>query len=265
MSEVLPDQAAGLRKLLGHEPFRSIAVACAEAGEGSAAVAANLAAALGHQGRDVLLVDCTGGPGGATQILGEGKASGAQVISAQRRGLRVTCLAALDARRLAQSLDRHAGDPDVLLVDAPPGDLACAAAARELILVVSPSASAVTSGYRLLKRLEGQWGRRRVLVLVDRVSCTAQGDRIFGNLSATCRRFLHLPVEYLGSIPDDERIRRAARLRQTVIEAFPESETARALSACAEQLWRSPFPGDAGVVDFAHRLIETVRSPLSSG
>ena len=150
-------------------------------------------------------------------------------------------------------------------MDAPPDDLACAAAARELLLVVSPSASAVTSGYRLLKRLEGQWGRRRVLVLVDRVSSTAQGDRIFGNLSATCRRFLNLPVEYVGSIPDDERIRRAARLRQTVMEAFPQSETARALSACAEQLWRSPFPGDDGVVDFARRLIQAAGSPLSSG
>ena len=261
MSEALSDQAAGLRKLLRREALRSITVACAELTEGHGAVTANLAAALGRQGRQVLLVDCRGRPHGAAQILGVRSDAGLRAPAPAE--LRVTCVAAEDARGLSRALAGHAADADVLMVDAVPGDMACAAASREVILLVRPGAQGVTGGYRFLKRLEGQWGRRRILVLVDGASSRAQADRIFGNLSGACRRFLNLPVEYVGFIPDDERIRRAARLRQTVMEAFPESETARALGACAERLARSPFPADDGVADFAHRWVEAARAPQS--
>jgi flagellar biosynthesis protein FlhG len=263
MSETPLDQAAGLRKLLKRSPFRSITVAGAEARENAAAVAGNLAAALAHQGRTVLFADCAGdlsspGPQGAADR--RDSESGCTVV----RDSRVTSLAAADPQGLASALDRHPGNAEMLLVCGPPGDLACAAASREILLVVTPSPAAVTSGYRLLKRLQARWGQRRVLILVEQASIPAQADQIFGNLSGTCRRFLNLPVEYLGWIPDDERIRRAARLRQTVMEAFPQSEAALALSACAERLCRSPFPGDGGVADFAHRLIELTGTTVAS-
>ena len=129
--------------------------------------------------------------------------------------------------RLAQVLETLREDVDVLLVDAPPGDLVWSAAAGDLILLAGPGAHAMTESYRLIKRLNVDGGRRRMHILANRMQSASHADKIFGNLSATSKRFLNLPLEFLGCIPDDERMLRAARLRQMVVEAFPESDCAR--------------------------------------
>jgi hypothetical protein len=76
---------------------------------------------------------------------------------------------------------------------------------------------------------------------------------------------LNLPLESVGQIPDDERMLHAARLRQPVVEVFPEAGCARALRDCAETLSRWPYPGEDGFADFAIRLIETARILGSTG
>jgi hypothetical protein len=53
---------------------------------------------------------------------------------------------------------------------------------------------------------------------------------------------------------------RAARLRQMVIEAFPEAGCARALGDCAATLSRWSYPGEDSFADFGIRLVETART-----
>lgn len=261
MSEALLDQAAGLRRLLRPSCLRSITVVGAEPSVDPSLVTANLAAALTQHGRAVLLVEYAGRPRATPKILGApGHGRAAELAWSGPRALRASFAGAQDVLRLVQTLDPAAKSADVLLIEAPPpADLACAAASRELILSVSPSTHGVTGSYRFLKRLYSRYGRRRVLVLVNQAGSEAHAGRIFGNLSATCRRFLNLPVEYMGFIPDDERIERAARLRQPVTEAFPESGPALAWNACAERLLRWPYPGEDGFAEFASRLVAAAR------
>jgi flagellar biosynthesis protein FlhG len=247
-------------------------------------VTVNLAVALARLGRRVLLLDCSAGPRSAAWLLGappvrdllegtRGVSDPESLVAAGFAGVRVARAKALvtlagapgpEVSGLARVLDTLREDAEVVLVDAPPGSVALGAASGELILLAGPGSQAMIESYRLIKRLYTDFGQRRIYILVNRASPT-HADRIFGNLSATSRRFLNLPLEAVGRIPDDERMLRAARLRQPVVEAFPEAGCARALCDCANTLSRRPYPGEDGFADFATRLVETAQILGSTG
>jgi len=147
----------------------------------------------------------------------------------------------------------------MLVIDAPVGDLVLAAAARELLLVVGPDPDAITSSYRYLKRLRAEGGAGFVEVVVNRAQSAPHADKIFGNLSSTSRRFLSLPLELMGRIPQDDRLARALRLRQPVMDVFPQAPGAMALQQCVANLLRWPNTGEDGLAAFTSRLLEMGR------
>jgi len=282
MTEVVLDQATGLRRLLAPSALRTIAIGSAGPTAGRSVITANLAVALARQGRGVVVLDCAPARGSAGWLLAsqppadlmavgardlratfaEG-VGGVRVARAPRLGLARSFESA--SAHLAQVLETLREDVDVLLVDAPPGDLVWSAAAGELIVLTGPGAQAMTESYRLIKRLNVDGGRRRMHILANRMQSASHADKIFGNLSATSKRFLNLPLEFLGCIPDDERMSRAARLRQMVVEAFPESECARAVRECADAVLRWNYTGEDGFADFAIRLVDNARMHASTG
>ena len=283
MTEVVLDQATGLRRLLAQSALRTIAVGSAAPAAGRSVITANLAVALARQGRGVVVLDCAPARGSAGWLLGAqphadltdasppGDLRGTLAVGVG--GVRVARAPALGvarsfesaSARLAQVLETLRDDVDVLLVDARPGDLVWSAAAGELILLAGPGAQAMTESYRLIKRLNIDGGRRRMHILVNRTQSASHADRIFGNLSATSKRFLNLPLEFLGCVPDDERMLRAARLRQLVVEAFPGSECARSVRECADAVLRWNYTGEDGFADFAIRLVDSARMRASTG
>jgi flagellar biosynthesis protein FlhG len=282
MTEVVLDQATGLRRLLAPSALRTIAIGSAGPTAGRSVITANLAVALARQGRGVVVLDCAPARGSAGWLLASQPP--ADLVAVGARNLRATFAEGVGGVRvaraprlglarsfesasahLAQVLETLREDVDVLLVDAPPGDLVWSAAAGELIVLTGPGAQAMTESYRLIKRLNVDGGRRRMHILANRMQSASHADKIFGNLSATSKRFLNLPLEFLGCIPDDERMSRAARLRQMVVEAFPESECARAVRECADAVLRWNYTGEDGFADFAIRLVDNARMHASTG
>jgi flagellar biosynthesis protein FlhG len=280
VTELLFDQAAGLRKLLNQSRLRTIAIASAAPRAGRTTIAVNLAVALAQKGHDVLLLDAASGRNSAAWLLNaepgadlldgwHGAAGVEHLIAEGSAGVRVVCAQAA-VRALPRANLRHADDlaqlfhtlhqsAGMVLVDPPAGDLSLVSAARETVLVVGPQLPAITDSYRLLKRLHA-CGSRRVHVLVNRVINKAHGDTIFGNLSSTSRRFLNLPLALIGQVPDDARLARAARMRQSVMDAFADAPSARALRDSADILVRDPSSGEDGFVEFAHRLLACART-----
>ena len=285
MTEILFDQAAGLRRLLAQSALRTITVASATPRCGRTLVTANLAVALARRGHGVLLLDCASGQGSAAALLGaqpradlllaargvadpgalaaEG-AAGVRVVQVRALAAALEQSRSLDPARLAQALDTLREGADIVLVDAPPADLAWGSASRELVLLVGPGAQAMTGSYRLIKRLQAGYRRQTIHILVTQPHSSTHADRIFGNLSATSRRFLNLPLASMGHILNDEHVLRAAQLRQPVVEAFPDADCAQALRACAETLSRCPHPGEDALAEFATRLVETARTPAAA-
>jgi flagellar biosynthesis protein FlhG len=276
MTDLLADQAAGLRKLLAQRALRTIAVISAEAGAGRTTVVVNLAVALAHREQSVLVIDAGDGDANAALLLEaapspdlidalSGAAAGETLAANGVAGVRVL-RASAGARvltaagsRLVETFEALAHEPGIVLIDAAAGSLRLAAAARETVLVVGPGPDSITESYRLLKQLHHACGGHRVHVLVNRAASKAHADTIFGNLSFTSRRFLNLSLEAMGHLPEDARLARAARHRQSVIAAFPHAPSARAMLECADTLLRWSHPGEDGFGQFAHRLLESTR------
>lgn len=273
------DQAAGLRRIFGKEPALSLVVMGGDGGSGCTSVAVNLALGLAREGRRVGLLDCRGGEGSASSLLGvdvpglhealDGRVRVTRVLVQAREHLWVADCAGLASHiarapgrwrdPLESALGEMEGQLDFLLVDAPrlatPGALWFAAAAEDIVAVVGRGAGGITQAYAAVKRLQAETGRRRAAVLLARCEDADQGERIFGNLSATSKRFLNFSLEYMGWIPEDGAVSEATRQRRPVAEAAPDCAAARAFGAMSATLARRASSGLFGG-SYASRLLE---------
>ena len=210
MAKLIPDQAAGLRRLAGREGVQVITILAGHSGAGKTIAATNLASALSRAGRAVKVVD-----------------------TPLRNGL---------SPQVAASLELNGEVPDVVLVDTPAHRLdACAWIEQtEIVIVLVPDAESIKAGYSLLKQLHSEYGIGSFHVVLNQVTDRAAGDAIARNFSAAAGRFLGVSVHYLGHIPHDLQLERAARLKKSVVEAFPIAESARQFRQMADKLVSLP-------------------------
>ncbi len=79
----------------------------------------------------------------------------------------------------------------------------------------------------------------------------SEGRRTADALAATCRAFLHVVPEYLGSVPRDARALEAVRRQTQLLTLYPQSPAARAVCAAAQRLHErlpaAPAPVHAGL------------------
>jgi MinD-like ATPase involved in chromosome partitioning or flagellar assembly len=220
------DQAAGLRKLVGRgDELQVISIVAAQRGVGKTLASTNLAAALMRAGRSVKLVD-TPRAGLAFQY-----ASGS-----------------------------HDGTPDIVLVDARAhGDEPYAGLERtEIVIVVLPDAESIKAGYALLKQVHHYYGISNVHVLANRVIDSRAAASIARNLADAAAHFLGVAVHYLGHIPQDRELEQAARLKKSVVDAFPIAESARQFRQIADQLLS--LPGRTDLSELGNPMQQLVMS-----
>lgn len=240
MVKRVADQAEGLRRLLAGRTMRVIALAAGVSGAGQTTVTLNLAAALARQGRDVLVLDETGGLADALALrvrhdlvdvcLGQGSPFDARTMAPDGFGV----LAARPCRQ------REAGvvQPLACLADAPPDvvliDIArdassrlspLAAEAHDLLVVLGAGAAAITDTYRWLKQAHSEHAMAQCRVWINRAGA-ADACRVADNLAQTAARYLGMSLALAGCLPADPLVARARQLRRTVIDAFPASAAA---------------------------------------
>ncbi|MCW5624641.1 MAG: P-loop NTPase [Burkholderiales bacterium] len=284
MAELMPDQAAGLRRMFARSMVRTVTLTSGKAGTGRSVIAGNLAAALARRGQSVCVLDQNRGRRSVSEQMGVVLPHDladvvrrdrllADVLVSGPDGVRF--VGAAEAVRLLGSLPedeevrltRAFGSLqpaiDVMLVDAPSAESAHAPcytlASAEVIVVVSGEADAITEAYSLIKRLTWDFARRRFHVLVNRVRTEEQAGAIFDNLAGTARRYLGVELASLGWIPEDDILRKAVRLRQTVVGAFPEAPSSAALHAIADTVMQWPYAGEDCLDGFVQRLVQASR------
>lgn len=263
---------------------RTVTLTAGKAGTGRSSIAANLACALARRGQSVCVLDQNGGRRGVADHLGvrvqhdladvvrRDRALGDIIVSGPEA---IRFVVAVEATRLLGSLPAEeelrlvktfgALEPaiDMLLVDAPSAETDSAPcyslAATEVIVVVSGAAEAITEAYALIKRLSWDFARRRFHVLVNRVRTAEQAEAIFTNLDRTAERYLGVKLSSLGFIPDDDSLRKATRLKQAVVSAFPEAPSAIALRTVAETVMQWPYAGEDCLDGFVQRLVQASR------
>jgi flagellar biosynthesis protein FlhG len=101
-------------------------------------------------------------------------------------------------------------------------------------------------------------------VVVNKVAGEKAARTVFENMAKLARRNLAARLEYLGCIPRDDKLKRAAQLGKSVVEAFPAAVSAQSYMGLALKLLLMPMCQDdaPGAVSNAMRdLMQQVSQP----
>jgi flagellar biosynthesis protein FlhG len=260
-------QAATLEKLNASRPVKVIAVTGGKGGVGKTTVSANLALGMAAQGREVMLVDADLGLANVDVMLGlharyhmghvlEGRCTledaivtgprGVQIVPAASGVKRMANLTALEHAGLIRAFSELYHRVDVLIVDTAAGlsesVLTFSQAAHHVLVVVCDEPASITDAYALVKVLSREHGVRRFQVLANQTRQSGEGAALYQKIARVCDRFLNVTLEFAGSVPFDDYLRRAVQRQAAVVEAFPATHASIALKNLALKADRWPVP-----------------------
>ncbi len=144
----------------------------------------------------------------------------------------------MHAARIADAFDTLAAQADIVLLNGMlDGDDAFPIAAMEsgeIVIQVSTGPTSIKSAYILLKRLSDKLGRRRFSLLVTG-GAEKEAQMVYDNIAQAASRYMATQLDFLGAIPADEHLARAAGQGRTVIDAFPSASASLAFKRIAGQ------------------------------
>ncbi len=236
-----------------------VAVGSGKGGVGKSTVAVNLACALNRLGHAIGVMDADIYGPSVPKMMGAVRRptiTGEQLDPVENFGLKMMSMALLMdgstpviwrgpmIMKAIQQFTRAVnwGELDVLIVDLPPGtgdaqlSLAQTVALDGAVIVTTPQDVALEVARRGIQMFEKV--SVRILGIVENMSyyvCPHCGERddVFGHGGAR-QEAERLEVPFLGEIPLDTEIRICGDKGLPVVEAAPESESAKAFLKCAE-------------------------------
>lgn len=133
---------------------------------------------------------------------------------------------------------------DIIIVDTGAGIsdsvLEFLVAGGEVLLVTTPEPTSITDSYSLLKALSRhpRYDKESMSVkmIANRVIREEDGWNLFQKLNAVVERYLKMPISYLGSIPQDEKLLKAVMQQTPVSLQSPTAKSSLAYEAMAYKL-----------------------------
>lgn len=264
-------------------PVRAIAVTGGKGGVGKTNVSVNLAVAMADLGKRVMVLDADLGLANIDVVLGlhpeydlshvlRGERTLEEVVLEGPSGVKIVP-AASGIRHMAElSQAEHAGlirgfsdlsaDLDVLIVDTAAGIsdtvISFSRAVQELIVVVCDEPASITDAYAMIKLLNREYGISRFRILANMTRSAQEGRDLYNKMCLVTDRYLDVMLNYIGSIPYDENMRKAIKRQKPVVHAFPRSQSAQTLKNLAKKADNWPVPSGASghLQFFVERLVK---------
>lgn len=268
------DQAEQLRNIIkmNHQMpapdkrmARVITVTSGKGGVGKSNVSINLAVQFKRMGKRVVIFDADFGLANIEVMFGavpkhsladviyEGKSIreiitwGPMEIAFVSGGSGIAGLSNLSHEQidyLVQNLAELDTFADIIIIDTGAGIadtvLEFIVSSGEVILVTTPEPTSITDSYSLLKALDTHprfhAEQTRIKVLSNKVANEAEGALLFAKLSTVVERYLKIPVEFLGTVPQDEELSRAVMQQNPVSIKNPAARASRAFEHIAGKL-----------------------------
>jgi flagellar biosynthesis protein FlhG len=273
-----------LREESLHKCPRVISVSSGKGGVGKTNVVANLGLALTQLGKRVFVLDAELGLANVETLLGltprytiehlfkrqktlkeiliKGP-GGMSIMPASAGSPELFDLNASQKIHLLDEFEQLADHLDILLIDGGAGissnGLFFNMAAQEMITIVTPEPTSITSAYALIRILSTKYSKREFSILVNQVSDAGEGKEVFKELLILGDRCVESPsLEYLGFIPLDGRVRQAVKLQKTVLELFPRSPASQRFKELAQLIADKPIRhrGKGNVQFFRNKLFQ---------
>ena len=183
-----------------------------------------------YQGKNIREI-ITWGPQEVGFISGGSGIAGMSNLSRDYLVYIIQNLAELDAIADTIIVDTGAGISDAVLE--------FLVASGEIILVTTPEPTSITDSYSLLKALNrhNRFSKEysKIKVIANRVD-TEEGRTLYSKLNAVVARYLKLPIEYLGSVPQDSLLSKAVMQQMPVSLQSPTAKSAIAYERIAAKL-----------------------------
>ncbi|MCP4429472.1 MAG: MinD/ParA family protein [Gammaproteobacteria bacterium] len=250
-------------------PVRVISVTSGKGGVGKSNVAVNLAVILAQNGERVMVMDADMGLANIDVLLGlspklnlshvingecmledtiiEGP-SGIQIIPASSGVASMSDLTPAENAGIIRSFSELTVPVDTLIIDTAAGIadsvVSYTRASREVIIVVCDEPASITDAYAMIKVLSRDYGMHRFHVLANQAHDIQQGRQLYNKLAKVSEKYLDVALNFLGTIPYDDSLKKAVQKQKSVIEAFPRSPASMAFRQIARKAQQWPVPKD---------------------
>ena len=184
-----------------------------------------------YQGKDITEI-ITWGPGNVGFISGGSGIAGMSNLSREYLVYIIQNLAKLDSIADIIIIDTGAGISDAVLE--------FLVASGEILLITTPEPTSITDSYSLIKALNRHPRYLRdmtqIKIIANRVEDPEDGKNLYSKLNAVVSRYLKVPISYLGSVPQDQKLAAAVMQQSPVSLADPTAKSARAYELLARVL-----------------------------
>lgn len=184
-----------------------------------------------YQGKNIREI-ITWGPMDVGFISGGSGIAGMSNLSREYLTYIIKNLAELDAIADVIIVDTGAGISDAVLE--------FLVASGEILLVTTPEPTSITDSYSLLKalnrhpRFSDEYSK--IKVIANKVDSAEEGEQLYSKLSTVVGRYLKVPLEFLGYIPQDKQLSKAVMQQMPVSLQNPGAASSMAYQKMAEIL-----------------------------
>jgi flagellar biosynthesis protein FlhG len=248
---------------------KTVAITSGKGGVGKTTITSNLAYNLARQGRKVLIFDGDLGMANVDIMFGT-KTEGSihDVLTGEKTIEEVICklapqidlipggsgvveLSRLDSfqrRAILDAVQDIDQQYDYLLIDTAPGIgdnvLYLNAAAQMSAVVINPDPASLADSYALIKVLHSEYKENKFSIICNQVRDENDGLMLFQRFSEVVNRFLFIGLDYWGSVPQDNVIRRSSQTQRLILKYDPMSEASKSLTQISNKLERALVKND---------------------
>lgn len=238
---------------------RVISITGGKGGVGKSSIAANLAVYFGTRRSRVLVLDADLGMADLNLLLGVAPerslldvlsgasadsvlvaAHGVHLLPACNSSTRLANIGAEERQALLRSIDVLEDRFDTLVVDCAAGigqnSVGFAAAALDVIVVVTPDPTSLADAYACVKVLCKEHRVKRMYILPNGVRSPEEAEGIVQRLMMLSSRFLDVSLVPLTPVPFDPAVRSSGASGTPFVIGTPDSPASRALARVARRL-----------------------------
>jgi flagellar biosynthesis protein FlhG len=108
----------------------------------------------------------------------------------------------------------------------------------EVLLVTTPEPTSMTDAYALLKAVNRNphflKEQTAIKMISNRVSTMEEGKELYNKLNIVVSKFLNIPLEYMGAIPQDNHVPKAVMQQKPFSLLYPNTTSSKAIIEIAE-------------------------------
>jgi len=241
---------------VGAHPIQVIAITSGKGGVGRTSISVNLALALASAGKRVVLLDADFGQANVHVQLGltpkltivdvvKGNCELKDMLHPGPLGVRIVPASSgfnekveFDSALYAgliQSFSDIDNSLDILIIDTAAGVgesvVSMVRAAQEVLIILTEDPSSISDAFALIKSLHHTHGMYRFRVLANMVKNAYDGPRLFKRFTDLTDKFLDITLQFAGSVPYDDAMRKFVHQQRGIYDALPRSGFSKAMDA----------------------------------